>query len=140
MNDTLNGQDLIYLQIAQMLEDDIIRGVYGEDRQVPSTNELAQKYEINPATAAKGVNLLTAEGVLYKRRGVGMFVSKGTVEKLKERRRAAFYEDYVRPLVREGSALGLMGRDLLGMLQKAIEEDQRERLAEKQPAQAGQTE
>ncbi len=86
------------------------------------------------------MNLLTAEGVLYKRRGVGMFVSKGTVEKLKEKRRAAFYGDYVRPLVREGSSLGLMGRDLLGMLQKAIEEEQRERIAEKQAAGAAQTE
>ncbi len=140
MKDTLNDQDLIYLQIAQMLENDIVRGVYGEDRQVPSTNELAQKYEINPATAAKGVNLLAAGGLLYKRRGVGMFVSKGTVEKLKEKRRAAFYEDYVRPLVREGSSLGLMGRDLLGMLQRAIEEEQREQLAEKQAEAAGQTE
>ena len=75
MHGSLNDQSLIYLQIAQMLEDDILRGVYREEEQVPSTNELAREYNINPATAAKGINLLVAEGVLYKRRGIGMFVA-----------------------------------------------------------------
>ena len=64
MRGTLNDQSLIYLQIAQMLEDDILRGVYREEEQVPSTNELARGYNINPATAAKGINLLVADGVL----------------------------------------------------------------------------
>ena len=74
---SLNDQALIYLQIAQMLEDDILRGVCREEEQVPSTNELAREYNINPATAVKGINLLVAEGVLYKRRGIGMFVAPG---------------------------------------------------------------
>ena len=69
MHGTLNDQSLIYLQIARMLEDDILRGVYREEEQVPSTNELARGYNINPATAAKGINLLVADGILYKRRG-----------------------------------------------------------------------
>ena len=62
MRGTLNDQSLIYLQIARMLEDDILRGVYQEEEQVPSTNELARGYNINPATAAKGINLLVADG------------------------------------------------------------------------------
>ena len=77
MHGTLSDQSLIYLQIAQMLEDDILRGVYREEEQVPSTNELSRVYHINPATAAKGLNLLSAEGILYKRRGIGMFVAPG---------------------------------------------------------------
>ena len=77
MHGTLSDQSLIYLQIAQMLEDDILRGVYREEEQVPSTNELSRVYHINPATAAKGLNLLSAEGILYKRRGIGMFVLRG---------------------------------------------------------------
>ena len=56
-----------------MLEDDILRGILAEEEQVPSTNELARAYSINPATAAKGINLLVDEGVLYKKRGIGMF-------------------------------------------------------------------
>ena len=75
MHGTLNDQSMIYLQIAQMLEDDILRQIYLEDEQVPSTNELARSFNINPATAAKGINLLVSEGILYKKRGVGMFVS-----------------------------------------------------------------
>ena len=122
MHGSLNDQALIYLQIAQMLEDDILRGVYREEEQVPSTNELARAYNINPATAAKGINLLVGDGVLYKRRGIGMFVSPGAGEKVLEKRRAAFYESYVRPLVREGRSLKLSSQALLDMVAKAAQE------------------
>lgn len=122
MRGTLNDQSLIYLQIARMLEDDILRGVYREEEQVPSTNELARGYNINPATAAKGINLLVADGILYKRRGIGMFVSKGAEEAVKQKRRDAFYDGYVKPLVKEGASLRLTGQELLDMIRRAIEE------------------
>lgn len=122
MHGTLNDQSLIYLQIARMLEDDILRGVYREEEQVPSTNELARGYNINPATAAKGINLLVADGILYKRRGIGMFVSKGAEEAVKQKRRDAFYDGYVKPLVKEGASLRLTGQELLDMIRRAIEE------------------
>ena len=122
MNGTLNDQSSIYLQIARMLEDDILRGVYREEEQVPSTNELARGYNINPATAAKGINLLVADGILYKRRGIGMFVSKGAEEAVKQKRRDAFYDGYVKPLVKEGASLRLTGQELLDMIRRAIEE------------------
>ena len=123
MRGTLSDQSLIYLQIAQMLEDDILRGVYHEEEQVPSTNELSRAYNINPATAAKGINLLVSDGILYKRRGIGMFVAPGAEEKVKEKRRAAFYDGYVRPLVQEARSLGLNGAELAAMVEKALEED-----------------
>ncbi len=123
MRGTLNDQSLIYLQIAQMLEDDILRGVYREEEQVPSTNELSRAYSINPATAAKGLNLLTSEGILYKRRGVGMFVAPGAARAVREKRRAAFYDGYVKPLVREGASLDLGGEELRELLDRAIEEE-----------------
>ena len=119
MHGSLNDQSLIYLQIAQMLEDDILRGVYREEEQVPSTNELAREYNINPATAAKGINLLVAEGVLYKRRGIGMFVSPGAAQAITAKRRAAFYEQFILPLVAEASSLGLTGTELAAMLEQA---------------------
>ena len=122
MHGSLNDQSLIYLQIARMLEDDILRGVYREEEQVPSTNELARGYNINPATAAKGLNLLTAEGILYKRRGLGMFVSPGAAEAVRKKRRAAFFDGYVKPLVKEGASLGLTGEELLAMVKAASEE------------------
>ena len=122
MHGTLNDQSLIYLQIARMLEDDILRGVYREEEQVPSTNELARGYNINPATAAKGINLLVADGILYKRRGIGMFVAKGAEEAVKQKRRDAFYDGYVKPLVKEGNSLDLTGEELLVMVNRAIKE------------------
>ena len=122
MHGSLSEQSLIYLQIARMLEDDILRGIYREEEQVPSTNELARAYNINPATAAKGINLLVAGGILYKRRGIGMFVAPGAGEKVRDKRRAAFYEGYVRPLIREGRSLGLDEGALLDMVAKAAQE------------------
>ena len=82
MNERLTEQKSIYLQISEMIETDILRGILMEEEQVPSTNELARLYIINPATAAKGVNLLVDNGILYKKRGIGMFVAKGASRNL----------------------------------------------------------
>ena len=122
MRGTLNDQSLIYLQIARMLEDDILRGVYREEEQVPSTNELARGYNINPATAAKGINLLVADGVLYKKRGIGMFVASGAEETVRRKRKAAFYDGFVRPMVKEGASLALSEEELLAMVRQAVKE------------------
>jgi DNA-binding transcriptional regulator YhcF (GntR family) len=119
----LNDQDLLYLQIARMLEDDILRGVYREGEQTPSTNELARGYNINPATAAKGLNVLVADGILYKRRGIGMFVAPGAEERVRQKRKAAFYDGYVKPMVREGASLNVTGEELLSMVQQAAKEE-----------------
>ena len=119
MRGELSDQSLIYLQIAQMIEDDILRGVYREEEQVPSTNELARGYNINPATAAKGINLLVDAGILYKKRGIGMFVMKGAEDKVRAKRKAAFFDQYVKPLVKEGKNLGLTGEELAAMVAMA---------------------
>ena len=89
---------------------------------MPSTNELARGYNINPATAAKGINLLVNDGILYKKRGIGMFVSKGANETVKKKRRAAFYDGYVKPMVKEGASLELTGEELVDMIRQAIKE------------------
>ena len=123
MHGTLNDQSLIYMQIARMLEDDILRGVYREEEQVPSTNELAREYGINPATAAKGINLLVTDGVLYKRRGIGMFVAPGAMAAVKGKRRKALGEQYLLPLLREAKSLGLGKEELLAMVKDAIEHE-----------------
>ena len=122
MTGNFSDSTSIYLQIAEMLENDILRGVLEEEGQAPSTNELARAYSINPATAAKGINLLVADGILYKRRGIGMFVSPGGVEKVREKRKAAFCQGYIQPMIDEGRSLGLTGEDLLAMVRKAIGE------------------
>lgn len=115
----LNDQASIYLQIARMLEDGVLRGIYPEEEQVPSTNELARAYSINPATAAKGINLLVDKGVLYKKRGIGMFVAAGAAGAIRAERREAFYENYVTALVREGQSLGLTAEEMAEMVARA---------------------
>jgi GntR family transcriptional regulator len=106
----------IYLQIAESIEDDILTGVIEEEQQVPSTNQLAVMYRINPATAAKGINLLVNEGVLYKKRGIGMFVSKGAVKRIQQKRRTIFYERFIGPLLDEAANLDISMDEIVTMI------------------------
>lgn len=106
----------LFLQIAEQIEDSIVDGSLPEESQAPSTNELAAFYRINPATAAKGVNMLVDSGILYKRRGIGMFVSSGAREALLARRRAGFAESFVRPLLTEATRLGLNADDVATLI------------------------
>ncbi|WP_144875772.1 GntR family transcriptional regulator [Microbacterium sp. 1.5R] len=106
----------LFLQIAEQIEDSIIDGSLAEETKAPSTNELAAFYRINPATAAKGVAMLTDKGVLYKRRGIGMFVAEGAREILLGERRAAFADRYLDPLLAEARTLGLSATDLAALL------------------------
>ncbi|GAA5200036.1 GntR family transcriptional regulator [Rugosimonospora acidiphila] len=109
----------IFLQIAEQLENSIIDGSLPEETQVPSTNELAAFHRINPATAAKGVNQLAADGTLYKKRGIGMFVSPGARAKLRDRRRDEFADQYIRPLLAEARKLGLNTAEVKAMLDRS---------------------
>ena len=106
----------LFLQIAEQIEDSIVDGSLPEEAQAPSTNELAAFYRINPATAGKGVNMLVDSGILYKRRGIGMFVATGARDALIARRRADFAEGYVRPLMAEASRLGLSTDDVTALI------------------------
>lgn len=124
MSPARNDHTLIYLQIAQMLEDGILRGIYPEETQVPSTNELARTLRINPATGAKGLNLLVEDDILYKRRGLGMFVAPGAEARIRAKRRAEFLEQYVKPLVAEARKLGLTTEELQAMLEAACRQEE----------------
>jgi DNA-binding transcriptional regulator YhcF (GntR family) len=95
----------IFSQIAERLSEDIADGTLAEGDRVPSTNELAAFYRINPATAAKGINVLTDNGLVEKRRGIGMFVAAGARDRLLEERRTRFAERYVQPMVAEATRL-----------------------------------
>lgn len=106
----------IFQQIAEKIEDDIIEGRLPEQSQVPSTNQFAAFYRINPATAAKGVNLLVDEGILYKKRGIGMFVAEGAHAAVLEKRKQQFYEQYVITMVREAAKLGITTKQLTEMI------------------------
>jgi GntR family transcriptional regulator len=108
----------IFVQIAEQIENDIIAGTLAEETQVPSTNEFAAFYRINPATALKGVNLLVDGGVLYKKRGIGMFVAEGAQAGLVSKRRDQFQAEFVRPLLVEAAKLGITSAQLTDMIRK----------------------
>jgi DNA-binding transcriptional regulator YhcF (GntR family) len=110
----------IFVQIAERIENDIIAGELAEEAQVPSTNQFASFYQINPATAAKGVNLLVDQGILYKKRGLGMYVAPGARAKLLEKRREQFFEQYVVTMLQEAEKLGITMEQLTEMIQRRI--------------------
>jgi GntR family transcriptional regulator len=112
----------LFVQIAERIENDILTGALQEETQVPSTNEFAAFYRINPATAGKGVNLLVDDGILYKRRGIGMFVSAGARDVLVMRRRDTFRDEFVRPLIAEAAQLGISENQLADMIRQETQQ------------------
>ncbi len=121
MENLIDDSRPIFVQIAERIENDIIAGELPEESQVPSTNQFASFYQINPATAAKGVNLLVDQGILYKRRGLGMFVASGARARLMEQRREQFFERYVLTMLQEAEKLGITPEELAGMIQRRVE-------------------
>lgn len=110
----------IYLQVRDRLEDMIMKGQLEEGDKAPSTTEMASFYKINHITVGKGVNQLVDEGVLFKRRGIGMFVAEGAREKLLKNRTQTFVEDYVRPMIDEAEKLNLSKEELLKKINEEI--------------------
>lgn len=113
----------IFLQLAERLEDGILSGAYEEEGQVPSITEFSVAYKINPATALKGVNLLVENGLLYKKRGLGMFVAAGARDKLRKERRERFFNDHLRPTIREAARLGIGLGELIEMTERGYQEN-----------------
>lgn len=116
MQERLGDDKSIYLQICDMIETDILRDILLEEERVPSTNDLARRYTINPATAAKGMALLVDAGILYKKRGIGMFVAAGAKAKIFARRREEFRRVTLTRLLHEAESLGITKEELLSML------------------------
>ena len=112
----------IFIQIAEQIENDIIGGALAEETQVPSINEFAAFYRINPATALKGVNLLVDNGILYKKRGIGMFVAEGARARLVGTRRDQFEAEYVQPLIAEAAKLGISSSELADLIRNGAKE------------------
>ncbi|GAA2544683.1 DNA-binding transcriptional regulator YhcF (GntR family) [Neomicrococcus aestuarii] len=106
----------IFIQLSRSIEEGILDGLYPEETQVPSTNEFASFMRINPATAGKALNRLVDQGILYKKRGIGMFVATGARQQLVQERRDAFTAAYIEPLVSEAQRLGIPADQLQSMI------------------------
>lgn len=123
MSNLIDDGRPIFIQIAERIEDDILSGGLVEEAQVPSTNQFAAFYKINPATAAKGVNLLVDEGILYKKRGIGMFVAEGARSKVIEKRKELFFEQYIVSMIHEAKKLGITTDQLADMIRRGDEQN-----------------
>jgi DNA-binding transcriptional regulator YhcF (GntR family) len=106
----------IYRQIADEIRDQLLAGALVAGDQVMSTTQYSTFHRINPATVAKAFQQLADEGLLEKRRGIGMFVSEGASERLRAERRAAFADDVVGPMMAEAQRLGISTDDVLGAI------------------------
>lgn len=120
MNEILTQEKSIYLQISEMIENDILRDIILEEEKVPSTNELAKQYAINPATAAKGINILVDSGILYKKRGIGMFVATGAKDMIQKRRQEEFCDKYIKRLLAEAESIGITKKELIRMIEENV--------------------
>ena len=108
----------IYTQLKEYLEAEILCGRFSAGEQIPSTNEIASFFAVNPVTVLKSVGLLADERIVYKKRGVGMFVCPDARQRLQERCRESFAAENVLPMVGKARSLGFTREDL----QKIIDE------------------
>lgn len=119
---TLNQLDSdkpIFIQVREMIEDQIVNDQLKEGDQAPSTNQLVQFYKINHATVSKGINQLVEEDILFKKRGVGMFVMEGAKKKLIQKRKESFMDNYVIGLVQEAEKLKVSEQEIFDLIKQA---------------------
>ena len=116
----LDQEKPIFIQIAEGIEDGILTGAFPEESQIPSITEFSVNYKINPATALKGINLLVDEAIIFKKRGVGMFVAQGAVSKLRKKRQNQFYDNYISRLVDDAKRLGITSDEIIAMIERGF--------------------
>nr|UWI51539.1 GntR family transcriptional regulator [Clostridioides difficile] len=112
----LNNEEPIFIQIARAIEDEILSDGIKEEEQVPSTTELSKLYKINPATVLKGINTLVDKNILYKKRGIGMFVSDGARSIIKEVRKENFKNNFIKNLLQEADKLEINREELVDII------------------------
>ncbi|MBU5312119.1 GntR family transcriptional regulator [Tissierella carlieri] len=114
----LSTDKSIYVQIAEIIENDILLGNLKEEEQAPSTNQFAKIYQINPATAGKGLNILVEEGILYKKRGIGMFVAEGARKKIIKKRQSSFFKEILPEIMIEANRLEITTEEIIKFIEE----------------------
>ncbi len=113
----------VYIQLADWIEDNVLSGVFSEEGRIPSVAELSATFKINHITTLKSINMLTENGIIYKKSGVGMFVAKGAQEIIRNKRKKAFYSKYVVSAVKEAKKLGIIHDELNEMIKRGIRDE-----------------
>ncbi|WP_019636811.1 GntR family transcriptional regulator [Paenibacillus fonticola] len=123
MNIDLNSVIPIYIQIADGIADDILNGILEEEAPAYSQYQIAKYYKINPATAAKGIQMLVAEGILLKKRGASMYVAPGAKVRIRSKRKEHFIHNLLVDVIREGKKLGFSIAEIKDMMDQIAEVD-----------------
>lgn len=113
----------IFQQVADFIENQVLDGVLNANDQTPSTTEFQKIFEINPATARKGLNLLVDEGIIYKKRGMGMYVSENAKEIIIKKRQREFFEVHIPQIIKETHRLNISIDQLLNEIQNNYKEE-----------------
>ena len=120
-----DGTKPIYIQISEWLETEILMGHFKCDEKIYSQYKLAEMFNINPATAAKGLNLLADEGILYDKRGIGKFVSSDASKIIKDKRKNQLLTGLIQDVVSEANYLQITEEELIDMI-KTVNRDTKE--------------
>lgn len=119
----MDSNKLIFEQVAEMVENQILDGLLLAGDQSPSTTEFANVYSINPATARKGLNILVDEGILYKKRGMGMFVTEDAKMIIENKRKKEYINNILPDLIKNMQLLGIGKEELLKEIEKLYEKE-----------------
>ncbi|WP_229263724.1 GntR family transcriptional regulator [Cohnella cholangitidis] len=122
MNVTFDDKQPIFQQVADLIEDDILNGTFRVDEQILSVAQFSQMFQINPATVVKGIGLLVNEGILYKKRGLGMYVATDAKQKIQIKRKDRFYKELLSNLLNEADKLGLANEDIIDKIRQLRKE------------------
>ena len=114
----MNESQPVFVQIMDIIESDIITGVYKTDDLIISTTQIAKVYQVNPTTAVKAISKLTDAGILYKKRGIGMCVAEGAREKITDRRRDTFLNRTLDDALAEAGRLGISKDELIEVIRR----------------------
>lgn len=122
MQFNFNSSEPLYLQVAAQIENAIFLGSFAANEQIPSTTEISRDFKINPATVLKGMNILVNEGLIEKKRGLGMFVLADAQEKIRVKRQNEFFHDYIQKMIVEARNLGLGKEAVISLVEKGFGE------------------
>ena len=102
----------IYIQMADRLCDEILSGVYKDDDRIPSVREYAVLLEVNTNTAVKAYDESARANIIYNKRGLGYFVTKGAKKQILKERKNEFMKERLPELFRQMQLLGITLEDV----------------------------
>ena len=109
-----NSNKSIYLQICDAICEQILSGTLKPDERIPSVREYGSEIGVNPNTIMRSYEKLTADGIIYNRRGIGYVISPDALQTVLEAQRKEFMEEELPQILRRMKLLGIDPSTLVG--------------------------